>query len=457
MGASSSRDALSKPYFMEIKQFEYKPLAHYSYAIVDNGEMAVIDPERDPMQYYAYAQEHEARITAVIETHPHADFVSSHLQIHKETGAEIYHSKDLGADYRYQPFDEGQHIMIGDIKVSALNTPGHSPDSITIVAEKDGKTALFTGDTLFIGDVGRPDLREKAGNMTAKRQELAEMMYDTIQNKFDKLPDGALVYPAHGAGSLCGKNLSSDNSSTLGNERMGNWAFKPQSKEEFVQTLLDSQPFIPSYFGFDVDTNRRGPENLKPAIAKVPLRLNATTDGLIVDVRDQIEFKKGHLPGSINIMAVSEDSKFETWLGAIVQPEEPFVLVVDKPWDAEKILDRVAKIGYEQQLKSVLTLDKTALVQSNKLDLSDFKNNPNNYTVVDIRNQSEVAEAKFFENALTIPLNDLRSSLSQIPHNKPIIVHCAGGYRSAAGSSIIESASENAQVYDLGENINDFI
>ncbi|WP_421824427.1 MBL fold metallo-hydrolase [Flagellimonas oceanensis] len=442
---------------MEIKQFEYKPLAHYSYAIVDNGEMAVIDPERDPMQYYAYAQEHEARITAVIETHPHADFVSSHLQIHKETGAEIYHSKDLGADYRYQPFDEGQHIMIGDIKVSALNTPGHSPDSITIVAEKDGKTALFTGDTLFIGDVGRPDLREKAGNMTAKRQELAEMLYDTIQNKFDKLPDGALVYPAHGAGSLCGKNLSSDNSSTLGNERMGNWAFKPQSKEEFVQTLLDSQPFIPSYFGFDVDTNRRGPENLRPAIAKVPLRLNATTDGLIVDVRDQIEFKKGHLPGSINIMAVSEDSKFETWLGAIVQPEEPFVLVVDKPWDAEKILGRVAKIGYEQQLKSVLTLDKTALVQSNKLDLSDFKNNPNNYTVVDIRNQSEVAEAKFFENALTIPLNDLRSSLSQIPHNKPIIVHCAGGYRSAAGSSIIESASENAQVYDLGENINDFI
>lgn len=457
MGASSSQDALSKPYFMEIKQFEYKPLAHYSYAIVDNGEMAVIDPERDPMQYYAYAQEHEARITAVIETHPHADFVSSHLQIHKETGAEIYHSKDLGADYRYQPFDEGQHIMIGDIKVSALNTPGHSPDSITIVAEKDGKTALFTGDTLFIGDVGRPDLREKAGNMTAKRQELAEMMYDTIQNKFDKLPDGALVYPAHGAGSLCGKNLSSDNSSTLGNERMGNWAFKPQSKEEFVQTLLDSQPFIPSYFGFDVDTNRRGPENLRPAIAKVPLRLNATTDGLIVDVRDQIEFKKGHLPGSINIMAVSEDSKFETWLGAIVQPEEPFVLVVDKPWDAEKILGRVAKIGYEQQLKSVLTLDKTALVQSNKLDLSDFKNNPNIYTVVDIRNQSEVAEAKFFENALTIPLNDLRSSLSQIPHNKPIIVHCAGGYRSAAGSSIIESASENAQVYDLGENINDFI
>ena len=442
---------------MEIKQFEYKPLAHYSYAIVDNGEMAVIDPERNPMQYYAYAQEHNAKIVAVIETHPHADFVSSHLQIHKETGAPIYHSKDLGADYEYEPFDEGQSIMIGDIKISALNTPGHSPDSITVVAEKDGKTALFTGDTLFIGDVGRPDLREKAGNMTAKRQELAEMMYDTIQNKFKDLPDGALVYPAHGAGSLCGKNLSSDNSSTLGNERMGNWAFKPQSKEEFVDTLLDSQPFIPSYFGFDVDTNRRGPENLRTSIAKVPLQLNTSINGLIVDVRDETEFKKGHLPGSINIMAVSEDSKFETWLGAIVNPEEPFSIVIKKPDDIENILERVAKIGYEKQVKLVLTLDETAVVESDKLDLTDFKTNPDSYTVVDIRNDSEVAEGKFFENALTIPLNHLRSSLSQIPKDKPIIVHCAGGYRSTAGTSIIESNTDNVQVYDLGENIKDFI
>ncbi|WP_421811579.1 MBL fold metallo-hydrolase [Flagellimonas sp.] len=442
---------------MEIKQFEYKPLAHYSYAIVDNGKMAVIDPERNPMQYYAYAQEHNAKIVAIIETHPHADFVSSHLQIHKEAGAPIYHSKDLGADYEYEPFDEGQSIMIGDIKISALNTPGHSPDSITVVAEKDGKTALFTGDTLFIGDVGRPDLREKAGNMTAKRQELAEMMYDTIQNKFKDLPDGALVYPAHGAGSLCGKNLSSDNSSTLGNERMGNWAFKPQSKEEFVDTLLDSQPFIPSYFGFDVDTNRRGPENLRTSMAKVPLQLNTSINGLIVDVRDETEFKKGHLPGSINIMAVSEDSKFETWLGAIVNPEEPFSIVIKKPDDIENILERVAKIGYEKQVKLVLTLDETAIVESNKLDLTDFKTNPDSYTVVDIRNDSEVAEGKFFENALTIPLNHLRSSLSQIPKDKPIIVHCAGGYRSTAGTSIIESNTDNVQVYDLGENIKDFI
>ncbi|MBA4745687.1 MAG: MBL fold metallo-hydrolase [Muricauda sp.] len=441
---------------MEIKQFEYKPLAHYSYAIVDNGEMAVIDPERDPMQYYVLAQEHGAKIVAVIETHPHADFVSSHLQIHQETGAPIYHSKDLGAYYEYEPFDEGQSIMVGDIKVSALNTPGHSPDSITVVAEKDGKTALFTGDTLFIGDVGRPDLREKAGNMTAKRQELAEMMYDTVQNKFKDLPDGALVYPAHGAGSLCGKNLSSDNSSTLGNERMGNWAFKPQSKEEFVNTLLDSQPFIPSYFGFDVDTNRQGPENLRTSIAKVPLRLNTGTDGLIVDVRDETEFKKGHLPGSINIMAVSENDKFETWLGAIVNPEEPFSLVIDKPGDMESILERVAKIGYEKQVKLVLTLDETGLLQSDEFDLTHFKNNPDEYTIVDIRNQSETKEGKYFENAIHIPLNELRNSKNHIPTDRPIVVHCEGGYRSAVGSSIIGNMHAKANVFDLSENINNF-
>lgn len=441
---------------MEIRQFEYKPLAHYSYAIVSNGEMAVIDPERNPLQYYAFAQEHEAKIVAVIETHPHADFVSSHLQIHQETGATIYHSKMLGAEYDYIPFDDGNQIKVGDITISALNTPGHSPDSITVVAEQGGKMALFTGDTLFIGDVGRPDLREKAGNMTAKRQELAEMMYDSIQNKFKDLPDRALVYPAHGAGSLCGKNLSSDNSSTMGNERMGNWAFKPQSKEEFVATLLDSQPFIPSYFGFDVDTNRKGPDNLRSSVAKVPFKLNTTTDGLIIDVRDEVVFKKGHLPGSINIMAVSENSKFETWLGSIVEPNESFSIVIDKPEDLDMVLERVAKIGYEKQVRLVLTMEEKNLAHSAKLDVADFRNNPDHYTIVDIRNQSEVEEGKFFEKALNFPLNDLRKSIDQIPMDKPLVVHCAGGYRSTAGSSILEKLVDKVPVYDLGENVNDF-
>jgi glyoxylase-like metal-dependent hydrolase (beta-lactamase superfamily II)/rhodanese-related sulfurtransferase len=441
---------------MKTKQFEYEPLAHYSYALISDGEMAIVDPERDPMQYYRFAKENNARIVAVIETHPHADFVSSHIQIHRETGATIYNSEKLGADYPHKAFDEGDSITIGNANLRAINTPGHSPDSITIVAEEGNKTVLFTGDTLFIGDVGRPDLREKAGTMKAKRQELAEMMYDTVQNKFKDLPDDAVVYPAHGAGSLCGKNLSSDNSSTMGNERMGNWAFKEQSKEEFVSTLLDSQPFIPSYFGFDVEINKTGAETLRNALADVPFRLNASPEGLIVDTRAKDEFKKGHLDGSINIQATSEDDTFETWLGSIIEPKEEFHLVIDNPEDLETVLNRVGKIGYETQLQSVFTLNGQYLTESDPLDLQDFKAHPDKYTIIDVRNKSEVNEGKFFDSALSHPLNELRHTADEIPTDKPVVVHCAGGYRSAAGSSILQEKLEGVMVYDLSDDVKQF-
>ncbi|MFD1063102.1 MBL fold metallo-hydrolase [Winogradskyella litorisediminis] len=441
---------------MKIKQFEYKPLAHYSYAIVSNGEMAIIDPERDPKEYYAFAKANNAKIVAVIETHPHADFVSSHLQIHKETGATIYNSEKLGADYPHKTFDDGDSIKLGDSVLKALNTPGHSPDSITIVATEGNDTALFTGDTLFIGDVGRPDLREKAGNMQAKREELAGMMYDTVTTKFTDLPNDAIVYPAHGAGSLCGKNLSDAASSTLGDERRDNWAFQKQSKEEFMNTILDGQPFIPSYFGFDVDINKAGAESLEPAIDRVPFKKEATATGLIVDMRDEATFKKGHLAGSINIQAVSENAKFETWLGAIVQPEESFTLVIDSENSKDYMLNRVAKIGYEKQLKEVITLKNENLVTTKELDLKDFKSNPENYTIIDIRNTGEVEEETFFETAKSHPLNQLRDTADEIPTDKPIVVHCAGGYRSAAGSSILDRQLKDVTVYDLSEAINDF-
>lgn len=441
---------------MKIKQFEYKPLAHYSYAIVSNGEMAVIDPERDPKEYYAFAKTNDAKIVAVIETHPHADFVSSHLQIHKETGATIYNSKKLGADYPHKPFDDGDSIKVGKSTLKAINTPGHSPDSITIVATEGSNTALFTGDTLFIGDVGRPDLREKAGNMQAKREELAGMMYETVTTKFNDLPDDAIVYPAHGAGSLCGKNLSDAASSTLGNERMGNWAFKKQSKEEFMTTILDGQPFIPSYFGFDVDINKTGAESLGPAINRVPFKKETTATGLIVDIRDEATFKKGHLPGSINIQATSENDKFETWLGSIIEPEEAFTLVIDNEDAKERILQRVAKIGYEKQLKEVITLNTNNLVRTKELDVAHFKANPEHYTIVDVRNTGEVEAEKFFEASKSHPLNELRQSASSIVTDKPIVVHCAGGYRSAAGSSILKRQLKDATVYNLSETINHF-
>ncbi|MFV8226099.1 MBL fold metallo-hydrolase [Christiangramia aquimixticola] len=445
---------------MIIKQFKDSPLAHYSYAIVSNGEMALVDPSRNPLDYYKYAEEQKAKIVAVFETHPHADFVSSHMQIHEETGATIYVSKLVGADYPHKGFDDGDALKIGNAEFKAINTPGHSPDSITIVAKEDGETALFTGDTLFIGNVGRPDLREKAGNMTAKRKELASAMYNTIKTKFTDLPDDALVYPAHGAGSLCGKNMSDASSSTLGNERQGNWAFKEQTEEEFVEEILKDQPFIPAYFGFNVDINKQGPENVQRTKWATSLKVNvdevALKDVVVVDTRDEASFKAGHLPNSINIMARSESDKYETWLGAIIKPEEAFYLVIDSVDNLEELLERTAKIGYEKQVKAVLTLSQEVSKKSDEFDLEDFKANKDNYTIVDIRNNNEVAEGKIFEDAIAVPLNELRDEADKISSSKPIVVHCAGGYRSAAGSSILDKIYKDTKVYDLSEAIKDF-
>lgn len=444
---------------MTIKQFKDEPLAHYSYAIVSEGEMALIDPSRNPVQYYAYAEEQNAKIVAVFETHPHADFVSGHLQIHQETGATIYVSKMVGVDYPHSTFDEGDEVKIGIISIRPLHTPGHSPDSLTFVAKENNQISLFTGDTLFIGNVGRPDLREKAGNMKAKRIELAKAMYHTMQTKFNDLPDGALVYPAHGAGSLCGKNMSDAASSTLGNERMGNWAFRTQTEDEFVEEILKDQPFIPSYFGFNVDVNRKGAQNVQQSKFNVPLKLlvsSVESQAMVVDIRDGNQYKKGHLPNSVNIMARSESDKYETWLGAIIKPEEPFYIVVESVNDVETILERTAKIGYEKQLKGIVTLATEVEAHSPEFDLTDFKKHPENYTIVDIRNNSEVAEGKLFDKAVTIPLNELRERADEIPKDKPVLVHCAGGYRSSAGSSILENHLKDIKVFDLSEAIKDF-
>jgi len=446
---------------MDIIQFQDKPLAHYSYAIISNHEMAIVDPSRDPKPYYELAEKHNAKIIAVFETHPHADFVSSHLQIHNETGAKIFASKLVGANYPHKTFDDGDTIKIGNSTFSAINSPGHSPDSITIIAkDADGNYAMFSGDTLFIGDVGRPDLREKAGNMKAKREDLAKSMYHTIKNKFTHLPDETVVYPAHGAGSLCGKNMSDAASNTLGDERKDNWAFQDVTEAEFVKTILEDQPFIPSYFGFNVDINKEGATNFETTFSNIPLNFGVTDfkndNQLIIDVRSASNYKKNHLEGSINIIAETESDKLETWLGAIVEPEEGFHLVIDSIADRETILSRIAKIGYEKQIKSIITLGSDNFETFESLDLKNFKNNPTDYTIIDIRNKSEVAEGKFFENAISIPLNELRNSAEKIPTKKSIVVHCAGGYRSAAGSSIISKLIDSAAVFDLSDAVQEF-
>ncbi|WP_162427302.1 MBL fold metallo-hydrolase [Pontibacter pudoricolor] len=442
---------------MKIEQFYDKGLAHASYAIISEGKMALVDPARDPQPYYDFAKENNAEIVAVFETHPHADFVSSHVEIAKKTGATIYVSQLLGADYEHKSFDDGDELKLGKLTLRALNTPGHSPDSVTILLlDENGKQhAAFTGDALFVGDVGRPDLRENVGNMTAKREELAKQMYQTTNNVFKKLDEEVLVYPAHGAGSLCGKSLSSDTYSTIGREKSTNYALQDMSEDEFIKTLLQDQPFIPKYFGHDVSMNKAGAISFEDGIKAVPRLGNDAKleeGALIVDTRPQDQFKKGHLPNSINIQ---EGGKFETWLGSIVGPNEKFYLIAENEEVLNSVIRKSAKIGYEGNIKGALLTPSTLPEKSVVTDVEDFRNNPDKYTIVDIRNTGEVKEGKIFETAVTIPLPELRERLNEIPKDKPLMVHCAAGYRSAAGQSILEQALD-IPVYDLSDAINSF-
>lgn len=443
---------------MKIQQFEDKGLAHFGYAILSevSKEVLVIDPARDPRPYYDFAAAHQAKIVAIVETHPHADFVSSHFEIAQATGAPIYVSKLLGAEYPHKTFDDGDTLSIGELTFKAMNTPGHSPDSICILLEEKGQeVALFTGDTLFIGDVGRPDLREKAGNITAKREELARMMYQSTRDKIMKLADNVLVYPAHGSGSLCGKALSDASYSTIGAEKISNYALQPMTEEAFVKVLLEDQPFIPKYFPYDVGVNKRGAEAFLQSV-EAAKRLDSIreipADALLIDARPEDLFKQGHLPGAINLQ---NGGKFETWLGSIVGPEEHFYLIALNDTELEELITKTAKIGYEKLIAGALAVTNAGKESTPRTDVDDFSKRMSDYTIVDIRNSSE-AKNILFANAINIPLPELRERAKELPTHKPIMVHCAGGYRSAAGSSIIEGILPKVAVYDLSVAVTKF-
>lgn len=417
--------------------------------------MIVIDPARNPQPYYDFASRHSATIAGVIETHPHADFVSSHLEIHEHTGATIYTSKLTGALYPHQTFDDGDVIPLGEIRLKALNTPGHSPDSICIVLEEANgeQTAIFTGDTLFVGDVGRPDLRENVGNITAKKEELARAMYQSTRQKLMPLPPKMLVYPAHGPGSLCGRNMSPDLHSTIGRELRENYALQLMSEPEFVDLLIADQPFAPVYFGHDVELNKKGAVGYQQgidAIDKVAQPTQLDQDVTIVDTRPRADFRKGHVHGAINLQ---NGEKFETWLGSVIKPGEPFYLIAATAEELKAVIAKASKIGYEDQIKAAMLTPNNTTAHSAELDLDTFERNPDSYTIVDVRNWTEINTGKAFENALTIPLPELRDRLDEIPTNKPIVVHCAAGYRSAAAASIVAGKTSQVPVYDLGEVI----
>jgi glyoxylase-like metal-dependent hydrolase (beta-lactamase superfamily II) len=444
---------------MKIEQFEDKGLAHFSYAVLSEcaREIVLIDPARNPQPYYDYAQAHGAAIVAVIETHPHADFVSSHLEIAQATGAVIRVSRLLGADYPHEAFDEGESFTVGKLTFRALNTPGHSPDSLSIVLAREGRDmAVFTGDTLFIGDVGRPDLRESAGNLTARREELARQLYHSLRDKLLPLAADVLVYPAHGAGSLCGKALAGASRSTIGAEKAGNPMLRKMSEEDFIKELLADQPFIPKYFGYDVALNKAGAPAYAPSVRQVPRLAPGAAllpGALVVDARPEAKFKKGHVAGAINIQ---QGGKFETWLGSLVGPDESFYLLAADEATREDLIRKAAKIGYEPLLKGALVGTPAAEATLPVLDVAAFRAHPAQYTIVDIRNATEYRDEPIFSGSLHIPLPELRERATEIPTDKPVVVHCAGGYRSAAGSSIVAAALPGTKVFDLGEAVKSF-
>ncbi|WP_345238377.1 MBL fold metallo-hydrolase [Hymenobacter saemangeumensis] len=442
---------------VQIQQFYDKGLAHASYAVRCGRQVAIIDPGRDPQPYYDFADEHEARIVAVIETHPHADFVSSHLEIAEETEADIYCSKLVGARYPHKTFDDGNRITLGSVELHAINTPGHSPDSISVLLmdEMAQTRAVFTGDTLFVGDVGRPDLREDETVGGHKREELAAQLYRSTRNKLMTLPGSTKVYPAHGPGSLCGKTTSPDLDSTIAKELKTNYALQPMSQEEFIRVLLEDQPFVPKYFGHDVKLNKQGAPSFEDSIRAVPhLRPHdALQPGvLIIDTRPATKFRAGHLPGAINLM---DGGKFETWLGSVVGPTEPFYLIADTQIALDTVIRKTAKIGYEGNIKGALLAPLRLPATSPTVDVAQVREHPGQFTIVDIRNRAE-AKTPVFDDALLIPLPELRERAREIPTDKPVLIHCAGGYRSAAGSSIVQSALAGVEVLDLGEAITEF-
>jgi glyoxylase-like metal-dependent hydrolase (beta-lactamase superfamily II)/rhodanese-related sulfurtransferase len=452
------RTIFSSPNY-SVEQFEDKGLAHFSYAVMADKHIVLIDPQRNPKVYYDFAEANNAKINGVIETHPHADFVSSHLEIHKQFNVPIYSSSLTKAIYPLTAFDEGDEIKISDkVRLRSLYTPGHAPYHIAAVLVDEGKDkVVFSGDSLFLGDVGRPDLLDYSKESDKQRQHLAGLMYDTIHEKFAKLSDDVIVYPSHGAGSLCGKSIRRAASSTIGYEKKTNYAFEKRTKEEFVKLILSDQPFIPKYFAYDVHLNHQGADALQASIGKVPILSKNYQPGskaIVIDARPQNDFKASHIYNAINIQGTGP---FETWLGSIVPPEAKFYLVAGDQQSLESALKKAAAIGYESKTEGAFIYDSTNGEKTEGLDISSFNPAENKYTYLDVRSARECTNQPILQGSINIPLYELADRISEIPKDKPVIVYCGSGYRSATGASILQQQLPSVKVYDLGKEVGQFI
>jgi hydroxyacylglutathione hydrolase len=435
---------------MYFRQYELPCLSLYSYLIGDEttGRAVVVDPQRDVSQYLADAADHGLTIERVLETHFHADFVSGHLELAQATGAVISYGEDAHPDFSIDALHDGETLSLGDVTLEVLATPGHTPESISIVVREhatDEPWAVLTGDALFIGDVGRPDLLASIG-WTA--EELARRLYRSLHDKLLPLPDATRVYPAHGAGSACGKSMSDAPVSTIGEERVSNYALQPMSEDEFIDAVLRGQSVAPRYFAFAADSNRRNRQLLDDAEPTPRLDVAAALDAqargaILLDTRAPDTFASGHVRGSVN---VSLDGRFAEYAGDVVRPDQDIVLVADAE-RAREARVRLGRIGFDRVV-GVLVEVETALVTHGDLaerarrlgaaDLAGWRDRDPEVQVVDLRNPGE-QEWGMVPGARSIPLPRLLDRISELAPDRPTVVYCASGYRSSIGASVLRA------------------
>ncbi|MFA7337190.1 MAG: MBL fold metallo-hydrolase [Candidatus Obscuribacterales bacterium] len=445
---------------MYLKQFYLGCLAHASYLLGSQGEAVVIDPQRDVDQYIEEARKEGLSIKYIIETHLHADFVSGHRELAEKSGAEIVFGAKAGATFPHLAVSNGDVLKIGTVVLSILETPGHTPESICILA-KDTATEeaakLFSGDTLFIGDVGRPDLVGSKGN---SEKEMASLMYESLHEKLLKLSDDVEVLPAHGAGSLCGKHLSNEKSSTIGLQKQFNYALKPMSKEAFITMLTADLPEVPAYFPKDVEINRHGAlpieELARPKGLKAAEVNKAMQDGTVVlDIRSGVEFAGGHIKGSLNI---GLSGQFASWAGTLLELGKPVILVATDAAAIDEAVVRLARIGIETvvgyQENGMLGWSDGGfeVVESLVITVDELKKELDageQYQILDVRRTGEY-QGGHVPSAINVPLAELPGRLKEVPTGSQIAVICASGYRSSIAKSVLERAGFKPLLNVLG-------
>jgi hydroxyacylglutathione hydrolase len=434
---------------MYFAQHYLECLSQASYLIGDEstGRAVVVDPRRDVEEYLADAATQGLTIVGVINTHFHADFLAGHLEIAESTGAWIGYGAVAQTEYASRSLVDGERIELGDVVLEIMETPGHTPESISVLVYEHASDAVpygvLTGDALFIGDVGRPDLLASIGSTA---DELGRQLYDSIQHKLMRLPDEIRVFPAHGAGSACGKNLSTQLQSTIGQQRLSNYACQPMSVESFLEVVTEGQPTAPEYFVYDAILNRSNHDllardrelpELTPAAA-----IEARDSGaVLVDTRESHDFAAGHLTGSINIPA---DGRFAETAGMVLKPDQQ-VVVVAPPGDEQEVATRLARIGFDHTVGYLPARDSTFLeietevVRSSRLTprtLGDLLATDDPPGVIDVRNAGELS-AGVIPGSLHIPLAELARRLHEVPVDRPIVAYCASGWRSSVAASFL--------------------